>query len=495
MSILGKFIIISIVSINLFAGVRSMLKESNITKGDEAIFMLKGEGKVVIFPNIDEIAGFKITGKSTNRNISYQDGKKSSSYTRKYHFYPNKSITIPSYDVKIDGKVYKSKPLKLHVHKDPLDDNSTFIFLQKVDKKSVVEGEGIILSYIFKHKLSTPISDASFKSPKFDGFWVKKPKIEKNRIDSKSGYKVYKLTYILYPQRSGVLHIDEAGMDIGVISSKKRNFYSFQSIKRKVIYSNPLDINVSKLPEGVKLSGEYSFSVVLDKNKTKINEPVNLTITIHGKGNVDDIDAFKPVVHNATLYSDKPKRAMEFKDGKSIVLFKQKFAIVSDKNFTIEPMVFKYFDLKRKKVKEYRSKRFHIEVLGSTKKSTVTLRKKSISKEMIVKKEFDKGIVAFLLGLGFVSGLLVSYLLNLVGKKRVNRKKELDIKEKIKNTKDDKELLSLLLPFTNRSTKVESVIKKLEENLYYNANHKINKKDIYKNFDEFLKDEESLDFL
>ena len=374
-----------------------------------------------------------------------------------------------------------------------VDINGSVEFRTVVDKNRSYIGEKIILRYIFKHKMNAPISDASFQAPKFDGFWVKKPKISKNKTDIKNGYKIYRLSYILYPQRSGILHIKKGIMDIGVIDRKKRRYYSFNSIKREKIYSNSIDINVSKLPKDVKLCGEYNFSAVLDKNKTTINSPVNLTITITGSGNVDDIEDFVLNVKNATVYSDRAKRLVELKGDEDVVVFKQKFALVADRNFTIEPIEFKYFDLNSKKIKLFRSKEFRVEVIGSNSGSDIIRAKK----EPIKSDKKDSFYNTFFISSISLLSLLLGFLVGAFYKRSVKRKKtpKKEIQERIKRAKSDKELLSLLLPFLDRSSKVKDLVERLEENVYQDKNHKINKKEIYRDFDKFLKDDEIEDIL
>ncbi len=482
------------INLSLLADVKATLKSDKIISGDEAVLMIKAAGKSIVFPKIEKIGEYEVTNRYTNTSISYKNGKKSRAYTRKYIFHPLKSLKIKPYKVIVDKKEFLTEPLTLTVTKDPFDDNNTFSFLQIADKKSVYVDEGILLTYIFKHKMNVKLSDASFDAPKFEGFWVKKLKEASKEKDIDSGYFIYTLKYLLYPQRSGVLHIDGAGMDIGVVKHKAKRYYSFQSIRRKVLHSNALDINVSPLPSGVKNFGKFSFSAVADKNKTKANEPVNLTITIRGEGNVDDIDEFKLDIPNAEVYSDKPARMMELKDGKSIVLFKQKFAIVSDRNFTIEPIKFRYFDAITKEVKEPTSKAYKIEVINARSNNDqdqLIKPKEDIKNQKIIIKEskLKWSLMVMIFGFGVLVGSLFTLVyLKLKSKKRAPR--TITIEDKIVKSKSDKELLSLLLPYLDRSSKIDSVIKKLEENLYQNKTHKIDKRGISKGFKELLKDDE-----
>jgi len=396
--------------------------------------------------------------------------------------------------MKILGRAYLFITLIIVTLFARVDIDKGIVFKGVVDKSSSYIGERIILNYIFKYRVDDPILDASFNSPKFDEFWVKKPKLSKKDSKIENGYKIYKIKYILYPQKSGVLHIGKASMDIGLINKKKRGYYSFKSIKREKIYSNSIELNISSLPKGVFVAGHYNFFAVLDKNKTDINTPVNLTITISGSGNVDAIDDFSIDAKNATIYSNKPKRLLELKGDEDVVLFKQKFALLSDQNFTIKPIEFKYFDTTTKKIKILKSKEFKVEVVGSQKKESTLIKSDKKSTDTLKDQGNDFRILFYLISPLL---LMIGFGLGILYKSRVLKKslKKLDISDRIKKAKSNKELLSILLPFGGSSSKIDELILKLEENIYYNKSNKIDKKELYKNFDKFLKDDEIEDIL
>ena len=472
-----------------FADVKSRLKDTVIISGDEAELWIEASGKGIEFPTLMSIGGYEVKSQYVSTAISYKSGKKEKKFIKKYLFHPQKSILIPSYEVKIGDKTEKTQAIKLTVKKDPIDVNGSFDFKMIADKDSAYVGEGIVLEFVFKHKINIPISDANFDSPKFKGFWVKKLRAIPNKTDRKNGYKIYRIKYLLYPQYSGTLHIEGGTMDMGLIASKKRRYYSFRSIRRKRLKSNSLDIDVRSLPSGVKLYGDYSFSAVADKTKVKANEPVNYTITIIGNGNVDDIDDFKLNIKDAEVYADAPERLMSEKDGNITVIFKQKFAIVSDRDFTIEPVEFKFFDTISKDIKSIKSKRYEIKVTNpSSTRSHDNLITTKIKEETPHVRATNNSLLALIFALGLLLGGVLTYLFS--HKKKKKEKKQVKISQKIYKAKDDKELLSLLLPYLDRSSKMQTIIKDLEKNIYQNGTKKIDKKLIAKEFEDLLIEDE-----
>ncbi len=469
----------------MIAAITAKLEHNPILEGDVAVLVLEAEGLEIVFPDIEEIAGYKIINKTTTRSITSLNGNVKKTLIRKYSFNPTKEGIIPSLPIMIDGKKVMSKPINLKIKSDTKDGKKAFVFEQKVDKTEVYVGEPIVLTYTFKQRRDIDLSEANFNASSFENFWAKTTKKVPNRVEG--DYNVYLINYLLYPQKSGNLRIESGRMDVGILSTQKRDFFDFQQAKWKTFYSNTIDIKVKPLPEGVTLYGDYTFTVVADKNVTKANEPVNLTITIRGEGNVDDIDDFVVEVPNATVYADKSKKSFDLNHGKNTILFKQKFAIVSDRNFTIPSLVFTFFN---GEVKKLQSREFKIEVKNTkVHQVAATLEKKvpKMKQEVSVVREKTSMLPIMITALlSFLSGVIATVLFNLWKRRKVQGH-ENPIEVRIKNAKEDKALLSLLLPYIDKTPKIQRLIAQLEENIYAGKSHQIDRKVLAKEFESYLR--------
>ncbi len=381
------------------------------------------------------------------------------------------------------------------VHKQKQTKGDAFLFTQSVDKESVYVGEPLLLTYTFMQRNDKQLSEADFNPPSFHGFWAKTTHKIPNQKEG--NYTVYRINYLLYPQKSGTLQIESGRMNIGVIHQRSQQFYNFQRIEWKTIFSNPLKVQVKALPAGVDIYGNYTFSVFVDKNITRVNEPVNLTIKIRGEGNVDDIDDFKLDVAHATVYADKAQKTANLTNKKTDVAFEQKFAIVSDHNFTIPALDFKFFD---GTVHTLHSKAINIAVKNA-KVSTkaALLEKKEPLKEVTSKVQADTNsysawtimIVAFC---AFLSGIAAAWLSRQWF--RMHRKvAQKPLEKRILESKDDKALLAILLPMIDKTPKIKHLIKELEENIYDGKAHTIDKKKLVKEFASYLKCEQEEEIL
>ncbi len=488
--------IILLLATALFGSVSATVDKSEVVRGDEVTLSLSASGDNVKFPTFSSIGGYSVESTSRTQSITIVNGKTTKTITSSYTFTPLQSITIPSYDIEVDGKVEKTKPIKIKVLSAAKAGINPDFLLQIIsDKKEVFVGEPITLRIVFKQKRDADVESIQFANPTFTNFWAKSD--GKDRKQIVGDYVVHNITYILIPQQAGEFKIPP----VKVAIAKRvhiRDAFSFllQSVRWKNIYSNSLEIKVKPLPKGVSVYGKFSINASVDKTITKANQPVNLTLSIRGEGNVDDIDSFNLNIPNATVYKNKPKIDTYLENGVYKGVFRQKFAIVANEDFTIPSIKFSYFDKDEKKIKTIQTKPIKIKVEGVPNIATqthklVTSKEQpiKIKKEIVYrdKNPYERWIYLFV---GVLIGFLVANIKYLIRFKR--KKRELTKAEEIKRAKNDKELLKTLLPYAKKSKKIDEAIQKLEENLYMGKNHKIDKKALSKEIEEILnpKDED-----
>jgi len=101
------------------SSVEATLSSNEIVQGNMAQLKIKAIGSKADFPNIRDINGVEVLGQheSQHSSFTYINGKMQNEQatTIVLTFAPQKDMTIPSYEVNIDGKIYKTDPLKLKV--------------------------------------------------------------------------------------------------------------------------------------------------------------------------------------------------------------------------------------------------------------------------------------------------------------------------------------------------------------------------------------------
>ncbi|HAE71020.1 MAG TPA: hypothetical protein DCG46_05395, partial [Gammaproteobacteria bacterium] len=188
-------------------------------------------------------------------------------------------------------------------------------------------------------------------------------------------------------------------------------------------------------------------------------------VTIHGKGNFEDIQKFSLDIEGATIYSDEA----EF----SYNQWQQKFAIVGGQDFVIPSFKFDYFDKITQSKKSIATKPISIQI-NSKKGVQKPIKKIDQKPSNINDNPPTNNLKYYYLLLGIAIGAFISILF--VALKNKQPSKDKSLVNQIKLARGDKALFDLLLPLNMLS--LEAILQQLEANIYKNAQHKIRKKDI-----------------
>ncbi len=469
--ILGEILFFLLCLSSLYSA-EAFLDKDHIIKGESVTLKLSVEGERATFPKITQIGGFDIESVSSSKSEIVKSGKIYRYISKYYTFTPLNDVSIPSFKISVDGKVEKTSPLNVKVKSIPSKD---FDLEMYVNKKRAFVGEPILLSIIFRKRIGVSVQDIRFSPPSFVDFWAKELKTSPKEIVG--SFVVQKLQYVIFPQKEGKLKISPTFLNIAV---PVRSGYSYYA-KWKKIVSNSLTIDVKPLANGVNLYGKYSLFVDTDKKEVSSNKPVNLVIKITGEGNIEDISDFSLNIPNVTIYKKKPKILARYEKGDYRGSFIQNFSILSKKSFTIPPFTLSYFDKDKKEVVTLKSNPIKIKVINSKKEQDTKIVKSDIKKE----DEVDMKKLILLSLSTFIIGILIGLLIQ---KERKKKKKALSsIQKRIKAAKSDKELLKVLLPFVERSKEIEEIVLALESNVYEGGGYKIDKKQLIKKIDSYLK--------
>ncbi|MDY5736791.1 MAG: BatD family protein [Candidatus Onthomorpha sp.] len=366
-------------------------------------------------------------GPSTSRSssVSIINGKRTDNSSTSFVFFLQSlttgKIIIPSARVKVDGKLYTTKPVTITVEDNPsmaqrsqnsrsnnrntqstqpsvkvIDDKA--VFVRAIPSKTkVVKGEEIVISY--KIYTLVPISEYSVdKFPTSQGFWVEEldnqatPTLEKEVIDGKV-YQVATLRKVLvYPQKAGTLHINPMGLEVVAhiqtgTSRRERvstgdpffdaffndPFFAhstpvFERVNKK-LKTNALTIEVEELPQTTEnfdgAVGQFTLSSSADTSFSRTNEAITLSYTISGKGNLSLIDRLQlNLPDEFEVYepniSDKLTKNASGQSGSRTF----QYIIIPrvEGNYTIPPLKFTYFDPDTKTYKTIETQEYKLNI-------------------------------------------------------------------------------------------------------------------------------------
>ena len=308
-----------------------------------------------------------------------------------------------------------------------------------ISKNKLFVNEPLLLKVTVKYQSAKYIKLEDFADK---NFYVKE--IKEENATKKEDFFLKNYYFVLFPQNAGNLEIKPFVAKI--INIDPKTGFSItnrvESKSRKItVFSSTSAIN-----------GIADININADKLKFKPQEPVSLTLTLSGRVNFDDIKPFELKIKNATVYADKPVRSYKVINGKIYGKCIQKFSVIAKESFEIAPFKFSYFNTQTQMNESIETKALKIKA----------------DKPFITFKQ-----LAFLIA-GLILGALITALFYLFKSKK---KLPSDLKTALKKAKNDKELYTLLLPQA-KNKNIETVLKKLEENIYRNGKNRIDKKEI-----------------
>ena len=472
---LGKLILLLLISFPLWAEVKVSVNKELITRGERITMTLRisGEGGEVKVPPFDEICGYSVEGRMQSRRDLFSGGKRLQEISLMYEFMPQRSCVIESFPVTINGKEVMTDPINITVSKVAISRDEPFIVELETQKNSVYVGEPFEMKVNFKERRNIERLGESISLPENKNIWVKSEK--KGTPYEKGEYSVRENYYAVSAQQSGKLTLGPLRWDMKV-RSQTRDYWNtwIASAKTRTIFSNELDIEVKPLPEDVTLVGQMNITAKANKKEINAGEAVNVTISVKGRANIEDIEGFDIHVEGAQAFKEEPKVTHYLQDGKYFGTFEQKLALVAQRDFTIPAFELRYMDVATDSVKTIKTDPISIKVINATplpkEEVKITRPEKKVEQSQESKAVASSAIQsAFLVFVGFIVGIAVA----VIPWRRLRNKEK---RKATVSARESKEVLQLLMSNMKGDQEIEEMVTKLSENLYEGKSHPIDKK-------------------
>lgn len=325
---------------------------------------------------------------SQSSSTTFVNGKQTSSFTLTYTYTlvakKEGTFTISPASIKVDGKKYTSNGVRITVlpadrptgsTTDPVNNNAQQtsnvsepnIFMRTlVSKTQVHEQEAILLTYkLYFAGVDVAQMTNNRRLPEFNSFLKQELEMGEIQTDLEHyngrNYQTAVLyRTLLFPQRSGDIVIDPAQFEF-VLRVQNRaqvrsifdDFFDSYTQVVKQLQSPGVTIHVASLPAGKPNPysggvGQFTFSSNISGTELQVNDPVTLTLTIQGTGNMkliktptvdwpEGFEVYDPKVNN----NFKPTTS-GLSGSKTI----EYLAIPrANGTYTVPPIQFSYYDI------------------------------------------------------------------------------------------------------------------------------------------------------
>jgi hypothetical protein len=284
-------------------------------------------------PELPSLPDFRVTSAGTSSSTQYINTQRSVSITHNFRLTPMNTGTfvIGPVRVRANGKTYSTQPITIEVQKlssqGATGTRNAFVETLLSRKRAYI-GEQLVYTFRLFHRVDA--KNLNLKLP-FDKAWFKKEELgdPKSYLKVINGvqYNVQELSMALFPLKIGQHEIPSTLIDLDLLHpaqnrSRRDPFSQFfndpffgrrAQAEHKVLRSEPLPVEILPLPDGApngfeNLIGQFNISAQLSKNNLEVGDTTTLTVTISGKGNVQDISLNEPTFSNHfKVYPDKPE--------------------------------------------------------------------------------------------------------------------------------------------------------------------------------------------
>ncbi len=276
------------------------------------------------------ISDFKVISRGSSSRMQIINGQMSQEKTFNYTLVPLRvgRLKIPALAVFVDDDTFYTDAIDILVTRTqsaPKGANDFFVTATLSNPHPYV-GQQIV--YTFELRYSVQIANTNYESPSFEGFTAKQIGEQKTSQMVVNGrqYQVVTLSYLLVPLKSGSFEISPALLRcdkvVAVANRSRDPFDSFfndslfgrKRLEPKILRTDAIPVTVSALPPYTGenpfsgLVGQFDFKADLEEEKAAVGASVTLTVTLEGRGNIQDADM--PDLDLPTVfkqYQDQPE--------------------------------------------------------------------------------------------------------------------------------------------------------------------------------------------
>jgi hypothetical protein len=284
-------------------------------------------------PELPSLPDFRIVSAGTSSSTQYINTQRSVSITHNYRLTPMNTGTfvIGPARIRANGKTYSTKPITIAVQKPSSQGASgnQLAFVETfLSSNKAYLGEQLVYTFQLFHRvdaknlnLQLPFDKALFRKEELG-----EPKSHVKVINGVQ-YHVQELSLALFPLKTGQHEIPSAIIELDLLQQKRGRsnrdpfsqffndpFFGQRSqAQHKTLRSKPLSVEILPLPSGApigfdNLIGQFEISAEPGKYDLEVGDTTTLTVTVSGKGNVQDISLNEPALKGYfKIYPDQPE--------------------------------------------------------------------------------------------------------------------------------------------------------------------------------------------
>ncbi|MCI0790588.1 MAG: protein BatD [Chloroflexi bacterium] len=309
-------------------------------------------------PSLPNLNGLILIDRSVSSSISIIDGRSTAEVTHRYILQPTRTgeLRIDSIRITIEDRPYATPPIDVEVTDGTIPSGVSvtdealaklegldFFVESAIDKVNPYLGEQVTFVFRFYRAIDPP-GPPTYMSPDVTGFWSSDEflRFEYEVQLGETVYEVVETRTILFPTVAGQRRIGQALLAFPAIGSDPP----------QELVTAPLPLEVRSLPEAAPEGyqgtvGRFSISATVDSRESKIDDPIVMTVTLTGEGNIEAMpDPVWPNLPQWRSFENEPAVSTAFDDGTLVGsrVYKRLMVPVASGDQIIPSISYTYFD-------------------------------------------------------------------------------------------------------------------------------------------------------
>jgi hypothetical protein len=366
----------------------AQVDRSSLSLGEQMTLSVtvKGDVQGVPEPTMPPLPDFAVVSRFQSQNVEIVNFQTTMSITYQYILQPRRAgtFTIKPISLTYDGATYSTEPIKIEVtrqgaiphpfatpsfptpsfptipHPPPhpgfppampfpfpvREPRGRVVAFSTLDKKTAYVNEQVVLTVDFCYPADLPVENRIFP-PSGNGFLIEEvpPARKYPTMVRGERYIVEETKYALFPIQEGTLTVGSITVNYQVQDPFAGGADS--------IKTDPLELSATGIPrkeaprDYTGAVGKFTIAGALSPAETPMDEPVTLSLTISGQGNISTLEAPKlPDLDKFKKFDTTESHTME-RDGATIKgtkVFKTVLLPRQQGDLTIPAISFSYFD-------------------------------------------------------------------------------------------------------------------------------------------------------
>jgi hypothetical protein len=233
-------------------------------------------------------------------------------------------LQIGAASIKVNNRTLRTRPISISViqgskQKKGAGAGEEYFVRAELNKSQAYVGEQVRLDY----KLYTRVEIQNYNMVEESGyldFYAEDfqridGQVRKEILSGREYYTRILKSLALYPQKAGVLRIEPASLQLGIlVGDPSESFFFGGDIRRAAVLTEAVELRVAPVPGNAPVSfsgavGDFSMSSILNRNTATTDDMLTLQMTIVGDGDLKRIEA--PVLSVGDSFEVYEARVME----------------------------------------------------------------------------------------------------------------------------------------------------------------------------------------